>query len=260
VFTPSGPVAIGEGTHEVRAFVADKAGRLARVVTRSFQTDLTTPDVNHRVLPPSPAQANWYRRLPRVALVARDADNNSGIARIEYSINGGPFTTYSTPFEIAEGKVSVAYRAVDVAGHVTGTKSMAFTTDITPPVAKALAPSPTLWIRHLGFLGLGPKTAQLNYSVFDARPGGIVTETERRNLKVIVIVHDALGNAVRRIDAGTVVVKPGVTTTASVTWDGTDQSGLGFLGLGPYYYRVIAMDEAGNWTETGESQPIQIVL
>lgn len=261
VFTPTGPIAVAEGVHEVRARVMDNAGRLSPVVSSVFRVDLTAPTVSHRVLPPDPAQAGWYRRLPRVALVANDGDTSSGISRIEYSMGGGPFTVYSGPFEIPEGRTSVTYRAFDRSGHVSATNTFGLGVDVTSPVAVALDPTPNPWVRKLALLGLGPKKAKLNFSVFDARTGGgIVAENETRALKVVVIVHDALGNAVRRIDAGTIRVTPGVVKTSFVEWDGSDQSLLGFIGAGLYHYRVIVTDEAGNWTETPESKPLQLLL
>jgi hypothetical protein len=260
LFTPGGAQSIPEGRHDVRARVRDNAGRYSAVDLRAFEVDLSTPVVSHRVLPPDPAQNNWYRRLPRVALVANDGDENAGVDHIEYRIGAGPYVRYSAPFELGEGRSSVTYRAFDRAGHVSAENTFGVATDVTSPVAKALTTSPAIWVRHLAILGLGPKTVQLNYSVMDPRLPGLVSENERRNLHVIVIVHDALGNAVRRIDAGNVSVAPGTTDNGSVTWDGSDQSLTKFLGIGTYYYRVIATDEAGNWTETGESQPLQIVL
>ncbi|HVV36482.1 MAG TPA: hypothetical protein VHC63_07735 [Acidimicrobiales bacterium] len=261
LFTPTGSQSIPEGIHDVRARVRDNAGRYSAVALSTFQVDLSTPTVSHRILPPDPAQAGWYRRLPRVALVANDGDQSSGVDHIEYRIgNAGSFVTYTAPFELPEGRSTVTYRAVDRVGHVTPDHSFGVAVDVTSPVAKALTTSPQIWLRHLGLLGLGPKSVKLNYSVMDPKLPGLQVENEHRNLHVIVIVHDALGDAVRRIDAGTIVVAPGTTYNGSVQWDGTDQSLTGFLGVGTYYYRVIASDEAGNWTETGESQPLQIVL
>ncbi|HVT75724.1 MAG TPA: hypothetical protein VHD87_01745, partial [Acidimicrobiales bacterium] len=261
LFTPIGSQSIPEGIHDVRARVRDNAGRYSAVVLSAFQVDLSTPTVSHRVLPPDPAQAGWYRRMPRVALVANDGDQSSGVDHIEYRIgNAGSFVTYTAPFELPEGRSTVTYRAVDRVGHVTDDHTFGVAVDVTSPVAKALTTSPQIWVRHLGLLGLGPKSVKLNYSVMEPKLPGLQVENEHRNLHVIVIVHDALGNAVRRIDAGTIAVTPGTTYNGSVQWDGTDQSLTGFLGVGTYYYRVIASDEAGNWTETGESQPLQIVL
>ena len=75
-----------------------------------------------------------------------------------------------------------------------------------------------------------------------------------------MIVYDELGTAVRRIDGGERAVTPGVTYYGGVAWDGTDQSLTGILGIGIYHYRVVAIDEAGNRTQTGESKPLQIKL
>jgi hypothetical protein len=75
-----------------------------------------------------------------------------------------------------------------------------------------------------------------------------------------VIIYNEFGYAARRIDAGDITVTPGVIKSGSVLWDGTDQGLLGFVGVGVYHYRVVAIDEAGNMAQSGESKPIQIKL
>jgi len=49
-----------------------------------------------------------------------------------------------------------------------------------------------------------------------------------------------------------------VTLGGSTAWDGQDQTLTGILPVGLYYYRVVAEDDAGNFTQSGQSIPIQI--
>jgi hypothetical protein len=49
-----------------------------------------------------------------------------------------------------------------------------------------------------------------------------------------------------------------VTKTGHVLWDGTDDSLLGVLPAGLYYYRVVATDDAGNVAMSGESLGLQL--
>jgi hypothetical protein len=53
-------------------------------------------------------------------------------------------------------------------------------------------------------------------------------------------------------------VTPGVKKTGHVLWDGKDDSLIGFLPAGVYYYRVVATDDAGNVAMSGESLGIQV--
>ena len=64
----------------------------------------------------------------------------------------------------------------------------------------------------------------------------------------------------REIQKSALAVTPGVAKTTFLNWDGRDQSLTGFLGVGIYHYRVIAIDEAGNPSQSGESKPLQIKI
>jgi hypothetical protein len=252
LFTPTGPLVVPEGVHDVRGVVSDAAGRRSAVAFSAFAVDRSAPVATARALPPDPAQGGWWRRLPRLVLSATDGSANAGIARIEFRVGPtGAFQQYREPIDIPSGTTTVTYRAVDRAGRVGADRTLTFPVDVTAPTAKAVGATPSIWSRTLALLGLGPKNASLVYQVSD---------TQSHQLHVIVIVHDELGNAVRRIDGGLVTVTPGTLFTGSVAWDGTDQSLLGFLGIGLYHFRVLVADEAGNWAESGESRPLQIKL
>jgi hypothetical protein len=242
---------MGEGVHQVRATVVDRAGRRAAVALSDPRVDLSAPVPTHRLLPPEPAANGLWRRGPQLVLRAVDGDRNSGVTKLEYRLGTtGAFVSYTGPLDVTSTK-TVQYRATDAAGRTSPITTVVIPVDVAPPTAKALSPSPTIWLRTLALLGLGPAKAKLNYAIKD---------TQSTSLRVIVLVHDALGNSVRRIDGGWVPVTPGVEKTGFVEWDGTDQSLTGFLGVGLYYYRVVVSDLAGNWTESGESKPLQIKL
>ena len=44
----------------------------------------------------------------------------------------------------------------------------------------------------------------------------------------------------------------------SVQWDGKTGALTSLVPLGVYYYRVYGVDQAGNWSQSGESQRITI--
>ena len=123
--------------------------------------------------------------------------------------------------------------------------------DLTPPVAKALSPSPIIWSKLLGGLGLLPPTNKLNFSVSD-------------NLSHQVRIF---ADRLRRVRCGGAPHRrrptqhhAGSAYNGYVEWDGKDQTLTGLVGVGIYHYRIIAIDEAGNRTQTGESKPLQIKL
>jgi hypothetical protein len=63
---------------------------------------------------------------------------------------------------------------------------------------------------------------------------------------------------VRYLDAGTVNTTPGVTVNGSTPWDGHDQTLTGIVPVGLYYYRAVAVDDGGNFSQSGQSVPIQL--
>jgi hypothetical protein len=63
--------------------------------------------------------AGWYRSAVVVTLSPNDTASGSGIALVQYSLDGGPWITYSSPFTVStQGFTHVAARATDLAGNV----------------------------------------------------------------------------------------------------------------------------------------------
>ena len=75
-----------------------------------------------------------------------------------------------------------------------------------------------------------------------------------------IVVFDTFGTAVRRLDAGTVVVPPGMTVNGQTMWNGQNDTLSALVPIGVYHYRVVVTDEAGNVAESGESRLITIKL
>ena len=71
-------------------------------------------------------------------------DTESGVDRVEFSLDGQPYASYSAPVTVNQpGQHTVAYRATDRAGNTSAAQSVAFTVveptpqDTTPPTATA---------------------------------------------------------------------------------------------------------------------------
>ncbi|HEX5541355.1 MAG TPA: Ig-like domain-containing protein, partial [Micromonospora sp.] len=72
------------------------------------------------------------------------SDDDSGVERVEYSLNGGIYGTYSAPVTVNQsGQHTVTYRATDKAGNTSAAQSVSFTVvepepqDTTPPTVTA---------------------------------------------------------------------------------------------------------------------------
>jgi hypothetical protein len=86
----------------------------------------------------------WYKSPVMVSLSAVDNDQGRGVAYIEYSVRGGPFQRYTTPFTVVESGTRVDARATDWAGNVENPPaSTTVKIDTQAPVI-SIAPSGTL--------------------------------------------------------------------------------------------------------------------
>ena len=104
------------GTTSYAFRASDLRGNVSPVVTRTVKRDPTAPKVQTRVTHPRP-------RAARVRLSATDAE--SGVARIQYRLDGGAWRAYARPLTltgVAPHRVSV--RAVNAAGTTSAVKTV----------------------------------------------------------------------------------------------------------------------------------------
>jgi hypothetical protein len=101
----------------------------------------------------SPAPNRYFNS--RLELAAQAADSGSGVDRVEYQADGGPWrllpladpaqARYSTawiPVPSDEGIRAVSFRATDRAGNTSSPVLVAFTIDLTPPERPAVQTPP----------------------------------------------------------------------------------------------------------------------
>jgi hypothetical protein len=99
----------------------------------------TTPPVTTATLSP-PIHNGWYAS-PTLTLSADDG-SGSGIASISYSVDGGPFQTYTGPVSgFTTGNHFVQYYATDNAGNIEAIKLIAFKADSDKPTATITRPA-----------------------------------------------------------------------------------------------------------------------
>ena len=92
------------------------------------------PPVTTAVLVPA-AVNGWYHD-PSVMLSATESyiGDGSGLASTEYRLDGGAWTTYTTPFQIVgDGTHTLEYRSTDQGGNVEAAQSQLVKIDTTPP-------------------------------------------------------------------------------------------------------------------------------
>ncbi|MEV6384370.1 family 16 glycoside hydrolase [Streptomyces sp. NPDC051773] len=127
------PVMVHEvGTHKVRYRATDKAGNVAAEKSVGFTVVAppaadTTPPVTGVTVEGDRNSAGAYLKSAKVTVSATD-HGGSGVAAVEYSLDGGPYLAYTAPVVVDRaGTHTVAYRASDKAGNTAAARSVSFT-------------------------------------------------------------------------------------------------------------------------------------
>ncbi|PGH47689.1 family 16 glycoside hydrolase [Streptomyces sp. Ru87] len=126
------PVAVDEvGEHSLSYRATDKAGNVSEAKSVDFTVvepptdDTTAPEISAEVTGERDADGG-YLGTATVTVTATDAE--SGVAAVQYSLNGGPYLAYSEPLTVDRpGDHTVRYRAVDKAGNTATAKTVDFT-------------------------------------------------------------------------------------------------------------------------------------
>ena len=146
-FAPyTAPVVVNTpGAHMVHYRATDTAGNVSPEGMAGFtvvEQDTTAPTASANVTGQQDADGN-YVGSAIVTVSATDAD--SGVASVEYSLDGTTFVPYTGPVQIsAAGAYEVRFRATDVAGNVSPVGSVSFAVvdapgdDTTPPSVSAV--------------------------------------------------------------------------------------------------------------------------
>ncbi|MEV0786591.1 family 16 glycoside hydrolase [Streptomyces sp. NPDC050423] len=128
----TGPVMVHEvGAQTVRYRATDKAGNAAAEKTVEFTvveppTQDTTPPETSAKVEGDKNSDGAYLTSAKVTVTATDAD--SGVDKVEYSLDGGPYLAYSATVIVDRvGYHTVAHRATDKAGNTSGAKQTSFT-------------------------------------------------------------------------------------------------------------------------------------
>jgi plastocyanin len=135
------------GDHAVQYRATDVAGNVSEVGSVAFTvvaagpSDTTPPVVTSQVSGDR-NPAGEYLGAATVTITATDP--GSGVARVEYNVDGGAFAAYTAPVVVSTaGAHMVHFRATDVAGNTSAEQMASFTVvarpepDTAPPVTSA---------------------------------------------------------------------------------------------------------------------------
>ncbi|MET8161644.1 ThuA domain-containing protein [Sphaerisporangium sp. NPDC005289] len=123
-------VVSGDGAHTLAYRSADKAGNVEDAKTLEVKVDTTAPTTTAASAPAN--DDGWHNGAVPVTLTA--ADQASGVASIEYSLDGGAWTPYTAVVDITgEGQHQLQYRSTDKAGNVEDVKAVTVKIDTKAP-------------------------------------------------------------------------------------------------------------------------------
>jgi regulation of enolase protein 1 (concanavalin A-like superfamily) len=131
-WTPyAGPVTVsGDGVHEMRFRSVDGAGNIEAAKAVEIKVDATAPVTTAMFAPAN--DDGWHAGTVPVTLTA--VDPVSGVAALEYALDGGEWQPYTEPVNVTgDGEHELRYRATDAAGNVETVKSALLTIDATKP-------------------------------------------------------------------------------------------------------------------------------
>ncbi|HEU4963676.1 MAG TPA: DUF5689 domain-containing protein [Bacilli bacterium] len=128
----NGPITISdENTTTFKYRAVDKAGNVEDAKELTIKIDKTAPTSSAKATT-SANDNGWYK--DDVSVVLSADDNASGVAKIEWKLNNGVWTTYENQIAITtEGKNTLQYRATDKAGLVEAVKTLTVNLDKTAP-------------------------------------------------------------------------------------------------------------------------------
>ncbi len=139
-----GQVFLFDETTTIKWIAKDIKGNVSGVSSACFAVETVAPTTSVDL---SPAAVNGWYKNPTVTLTGVDSGScSTEVSAIQYSLDGGSFTTYTGPFQVTgDGDHTLEYRSIDYAGNTEATKSLTFKIDATPPVQNpTVSPNPVL--------------------------------------------------------------------------------------------------------------------
>lgn len=128
----SAPVMVHEvGEHTVRYRATDRSGNVAD--EKSVEFTVVEPPSQDQTAPETSVKVEGDKNSDGAFITSAKAtvaatDDDSGVDKVEYSLDGGPYLAYTTPVIVDRvGHHTIAHRATDKAGNTSEAKKASFT-------------------------------------------------------------------------------------------------------------------------------------
>jgi alpha-L-rhamnosidase len=132
-WTPyAAPVALVEGEPTVQFRATSAAGAPGEVDEITIKVDATVPVATASV------------DDERVVTIEATDEGGSGVSVVEYRLGDGPWLAYTAPFTVDATAQTVAYRASDVAGNISGAAALEVPAEPGPAAAPEVVRAPTV--------------------------------------------------------------------------------------------------------------------
>ena len=114
-----------DGYHTVTYRSTDENGNAEEPEFVTFKVDATAPRTTAALSPPVPDKKDGTFKVPVTVTLDGSDGAGSGVATVEYRVDGGAWTAYTAPFTISQnGNHTVEYRSTDVAGNQEPARSL----------------------------------------------------------------------------------------------------------------------------------------
>lgn len=150
------------GLTTITAQAYDVAGNVSPTRTVTVRIDRDGPVFDSVIVTPTATASGWVKGAPTAATAALSAiDGQSGVARIDYQLNGGAVTTYAGAITLVDGPNIITATAYDQLGNTGALEPTTVWVDSTAPVITASLPA----VASVG------QQAMLVYSCADTQSG-----------------------------------------------------------------------------------------
>ncbi|HFC08741.1 MAG TPA: hypothetical protein ENJ54_02625, partial [Chloroflexi bacterium] len=137
--SPTCTYAPGDGTGTVAFWAESTYGDSSTQASVAWKVDTTAPVLTPSVPAPD-GQNGWFVTSPQVS--ASGSDATSGLASVQYQVDGGTWQSGETVNLSTDGVHTVVFKAEDVAGNTTTSQRVTVKIDTTAPTLTPSMPEP----------------------------------------------------------------------------------------------------------------------
>ncbi|HRJ57121.1 MAG TPA: Ig-like domain-containing protein [Anaerolineales bacterium] len=131
-YTPYEDTTFSDGIHTIQYRATDNAGNVTETALQEIKVDTTVPTLNVSMTGAT-GNHGWYISDVTMTPTASDPSTGSGLASVEMTADGGPWTVVTGAVTLTDGIHTVQFRATDHAGNVSQTAVQQIKVDATTP-------------------------------------------------------------------------------------------------------------------------------